>query len=152
MNAIEKLNEIIRSGKKYLYHKDTITINGFKERSGMYTLNCIKNGNNIDILKEDYEKLDTFLSILVEFDDIPVYDTEQMDVETNLPEIKSANRSIQLLDENREKFKTLSEILIEDIKKVREDPNYVSQAKSVANSAQTIINLVKLQLEIAKKG
>ena len=49
-------------------------------------------------------------------------------------------------------FRSLGQIQIDDIQKVRHDPAYVLQARQVDKSAQTIVNMVKLQLEILAKG
>jgi hypothetical protein len=47
-------------------------------------------------------------------------------------------------------FKKLNEILMEDIEKVRNNKEYIQQAQTVSKSAQTIINMAKLELDVYK--
>jgi len=152
MNTIETLNQKIRSGKKYIYHKDVIIIKGFREHSGIFLLTCSKKGNEIIIQKDDIEKVEIFLNSLIEFEDnLPEIETKVLDVQTNLPD-RITGKTSEIFQKNKVAFESLSNILLDDINKVREDPKYVPQAKQVANSAQTIVNLVKLQIEILTKG
>jgi hypothetical protein len=150
MNTLEQLNNIIRGENKYLYHDKAFEILKFQERSGQYTLECKVNGIHTVITKQDIDKLQIFLDSLVPLPGVSV--PAVLDIENSLPERKMNSKAIDLLERNEEAFRSLSNILFEDIKKVRENPSYVPQAKQVANSAQTIVNLVKLQLDIVSKG
>lgn len=157
MNTIENLNNKIRSGKKFLYRNDVIELKGFQERSGIFYISATRNGKEHQVVKDSVEKLETYLNNLIEFEEIAVVETE-LDIESKLPAVTSGKspatkeKASQILEKNSEAFESLTSILMEDIKKVRQDPGYVSQAKQVANSAQTIVNLVKLQLDIISKG
>ena len=121
----------------------------------MFILFCIVNGKEEQIVKEDVYKLELFLNTLIEFDDIQM-DKSEMTINDNILPAKipdsKFNKVNEILEKNNEAFQSLADVLMDDIKKVRADPSYVSQAKQVSNSAQTIINLVKLQLEIMIKG
>jgi len=155
MNAIEILNKKIHSSKKFLYRNKVLQLKGFREHSGMFILFCIVNGKEEQIVKEDVYKLELFLNTLIEFDDIQM-DKSEMTIDDNILPAKipdsKFNKVNKILEKNNEAFQSLADVLMDDIKKVRADPSYVSQAKQVSNSAQTIINLVKLQLEIMIKG
>ena len=155
MNAIEILNSKIHSNKKFLYRDKILLLRGFREHSGMFILSCVVNGKEEQIIKEDIYKLESFLNTLVEFNEIRIDESDIIIDDKMLPaKIPDAkfNKVTEMLEKNKEAFQSLADVLMDDIKKVRNDPSYVSQAKQVSNSAQTIINLVKLQLEIITKG
>jgi hypothetical protein len=155
MNAIEQLNNMIRDNNKYLYRNKVLVITGFDERSGSFRISCTENGKETIIMKDNVEKFQTFLDLLVPFEDNMPVIMEQNKPEIftpSAPAVQNNRKATDLLSKNEQAFSSLSKILLEDIDKVRKDPTYVPQAKQVANSAQTIVNLVKLQLEILTKG
>lgn len=48
-------------------------------------------------------------------------------------------------------FVSLSGVLLDNIKKVKEDPAYMKQATVISKQVQTIINLTNLQLNVSKQ-
>ena len=44
----------------------------------------------------------------------------------------------------------VNELLLDSMKRVRDDPGYASQAKVIADTAQVVINSAKVQVEAAK--
>jgi len=44
----------------------------------------------------------------------------------------------------------LKTLILDDIDRIKKDPNYVHQAKAVNNHVNSVINLAKLQYEILK--
>jgi hypothetical protein len=58
-------------------------------------------------------------------------------------------REILKIEENST-FKDVNNILMENIKRVQEDPAYVNQAKVVNSSVQTMLTMVKHKIEVAK--
>jgi hypothetical protein len=153
MNVFEQINEIIHGDKKYLYRDKVIQIKGFVERSGMFRFKVLINGRETTIDKDDISKAEIFINALVPFDDINPNVPQVIDLEPDLPVKSASDRRVEeLFRKNEVAFRSLSDMLMEDIVRVREQPSYVAQAKQVANSAQAIVNLVKLQLQIASKG
>jgi hypothetical protein len=153
MNVFEQINEMIHGGKKYLYRDKVIQIKGFEERSGMFCFKCLLNGKETNIDKDDFSKAEIFINTLVPFEDINTNVPKIIDPEPDLPAKSTSDRRVEeLFRKNEEAFRSVGNMLMEDIKRVREQPSYVAQAKQVANSAQAIVNLVKLQLQIASKG
>lgn len=167
MNAVERLNSIIHSNKIFKYHDETIQIVSFNEWRGNFVLKVIRKGKETIMQKSDEKKLNNFLDLLKEVADIqPVPKQQEPElIEANeIPAVTEkpttpakVERNVKImskdmLDRNASTFENLTAILVDDINKVRQDPKYVPQAKQVANSAQTIINMVKLQLDIITKG
>jgi hypothetical protein len=46
----------------------------------------------------------------------------------------------------------LKGILVEDIERVREDPEYVEQAKTVSNNIKRLVDIAKLELQIKSQN
>ena len=74
-------------------------------------------------------------------DFIPVASEEEK--QTQLTLVTNANREIESMN-------SLSEILMDNIKKVQDDPGYIDRAKSINESAKNLIELKKTQLEVVK--
>jgi hypothetical protein len=154
--VIEKLNKMIRSGEIYQYREDEIQFLNFSERDGMYRINVIRNKESQILEKESSAQLDNFLNMCKKIVFIE-QDTEEVQSSgSEVPVIfKKQTRETflpSLLEENKETFKSIAEMLMEDIKLVRKNKDYVPQAKQAANSAQVLVNMVKTQLEIIRHG
>lgn len=157
MKTSEQLNKMMRNGQLYEYHGKPISVLNWAERNGSYTMDVILDNKSQKIEKENAIALENFLNQCKEV--IEGKAEKQDDPEAVNPDkitlpdkIKRDDYVPVLLKENKETFKNLAQMLFEDVQKVRKDPNYVNQAKQSANTANSIINLVKCQLEILKKG
>lgn len=60
--------------------------------------------------------------------------------------VKNEPPAIVVPEEN----KTIKELLMEAIKKVNEDPNFIKQAKSICDIANTMVNIQKAELDILR--
>jgi tRNA A37 threonylcarbamoyltransferase TsaD len=78
-----------------------------------------------------------------------VNEPEQKQRESSVPAIPK-NQENELFKQTQNTFSELSTMLMDDIKKVREKPEYVSQAKQVCNSVNAMVNMTKLQMQILK--
>jgi hypothetical protein len=58
------------------------------------------------------------------------------------------NTPVKLRSFAGDRVQEISDILFDNIKKVKEDPSYVNQAKSISNTVQTLINLATAELKI----
>jgi hypothetical protein len=155
MKATEKLNQMIRSGSEYYYHGKKYRFLNFTERAGNYIIYVKVNGVDQKLERETPLDLENFLRQCIEVkEEEIVHETEVVEPSSiSLPDKPKREEYIpELLRENKDTFKSLAQMLFEDVKKVRENPEYVNQAKQAANTANSIINLVKVQLEILKKG
>ena len=86
---------------------------------------------------------------------IPVYDLlVELDKfklieEPQLPARKNGS-DLGLMAAPADTLVSLRDTLIDNINKVKEDPAYIPQAKSISYNIQTIINLAKIELETRK--
>lgn len=126
----ENLNKLI--GNKYAYRGLVITVKEVKFLSSLYVVKTDKQTYNF------YEsEIDSFLLELIDYDDIP----KKSFIMDNTPNIRTVS------NENTD----LSEILLETIKKVQEDKNYIGQANAICNVVSQMINIKKLGLQLKKK-
>ena len=125
----QKLNQMKQ--KTWMYRTDTFTIVDYELSENFVII----------ITDAGYQRkpITTVLEYLNEC--LPVEE------ETRLTIRKEAE---VLNTEEKATFQNVQEILIENIKKVQADPAYVNQAKVVNSSVQTMLNMVKHRIEVAK--
>ena len=146
--SLLKLQKMIDDGRTWYYRGQPAVIKSFDASHGEIEILVELNGQPQKFVKETEEKIGLFLE---SFTVVPV-------VEESLPakpETRHPTPKIHLPEiyqETKETFKSLSDILLEDIKKVREKPEYVGQAKQVCNNVSALVNITKLQLEMIKNG
>lgn len=149
MNALIKLEAML--GKTYYYRNQPAVIKSFDNSTGEFELLVEVNGHPTKFYKTGEEALGLFLSNFTEVevaeDETPEVKTEQSK-QTGMARIKTPET--ELYEENKKTFSTLSEMLLNDIEKVRSTPEYVPQAKQVSNSVNALVNLTKLQLQLVR--
>lgn len=67
---------------------------------------------------------------------------------TQIASVSRNNQQMMNIELNA--MTSLSDILMQNIKKVQEDPAYIEQAKSINESAKQIIEVKKAQIEMVK--
>lgn len=146
--SLLKLQKMIDDGRTYYYRGQTAVIKSFDASHGEIEIIVELNGKPQKFIKESEEKIGLFLE---SFTVVPVVEESvPAKPEKNLPAQK--NYVPEIYQESKETFRTLSDILLEDIKKVRTNPEYVGQAKQVCNNVSALVNITKLQLEMLTKG
>jgi hypothetical protein len=109
------------------------------------------NGNTIQLRNwmMSQEKDKTIIIILDKDRKIEVH---EHDLEHFLKSLLPADKGRQLpvIVERNPEITELKNILMESIKQVKDNPDYVPQAITIAKGAQTMINLVNLQLKAAR--
>ena len=123
MNIIEKLQNMV--GKNYLYHTYEYKMLGFSIEDSEIRIFTDKRTIKGKATKEF---LNEFLPIEEE------------------PEQKG---SLQLLPDKKQMM-DLKEIILENIRKVKEDKSYIAQANSINKNINTLLNMAKLELEYFK--
>jgi len=118
------LNDLI--GKKILYNTREYSIKDWRSKEGIIII--VAEPEWIELIETT-----AFGKIKKEF--LPIEDDKTYD--------------LSLLPSNGAS-KQLKEILLENIKSVTKDPEYVNQANAINKSAQALINLVRLELEMVK--
>lgn len=149
--SLLKLQQMASSGKTFYYRNQPAVIKSFDaSHPGEIEILVEISGEPQRFVKENEEKISLFLAC---FKEIPVI--EEVEVETinkNLPAANKEKYVPQIYAESKERFKSLTDKLMEDIDKVRTDPAYVNQAKQVCNNVSAIVNITKLQLELLRNG
>lgn len=126
----EKLNKLI--GNKYTYRGLSITVKEVKFLSALYVIKTDKQTYNF------YEsEVHSFLLELIDYEEKPKTKT----IMENTSNVRTvSNESTDL-----------SEILLETIKKVQSNKEYIGQANAICNVVSQMINIKKLELQLKKK-
>jgi len=133
------------------YRNHPAVIKSWDNRNGSFELLIEIDGIPKKFSKENENKLDLFLANFSEVEVVEEIESATKP-ENNLPALpKQRNNETDLYKENKETFKNLAQILIEDIDKVREDSKYVPQAKQVCNSVNALVAMTKLQIQLIKQ-
>lgn len=57
---------------------------------------------------------------------------------------------VQAHAETSNSLSQIKDILMDNIKKVQDNPSYINQAKSINNNVNTLMNMLKLELQVKK--
>lgn len=147
--SLLKLQQMVNGGKTYYYRQQPTVIKSFDaSHAGEIRILVEINGHPQEFVKENEEKIGLFLAC---FSEIPVI-SETDDKPSNLPATSKEVFVPAIYSDTKETFKKLTDTLLADIDKVREDPTYVNQAKQVCNNVSAIVNVTRLQLLMIQKG
>lgn len=126
MENLNKLYEMV--GGTYLYKRESITIKGViaSDADQLIRIKTDKQDITVSLLH-----LSDFISSL-----LPVSDEQQEETTT------------ALVTQQTGQIDTLHNILNDSIKKIQEDKEYIGQAKAINNHINTMLNMVKLQMQM----
>ena len=144
--SLMKLQKLIDSGEELTYRDKIAIIKSFEEKHGQYEIVVNLDGKPTIFTKQNEGSISLWLDSLTKTEKIEEVETRL--ITTKLPANKIRNQLPDLYMENKDVMVNLSKMLLEDIEKVRKDPNYVPQAKQVCNSINTIVNITKLQVQL----
>lgn len=113
-------------GKTYLYKKQHITIRGVMASDADQLIRIKTNGEDIT------------LSPLT----LPLFISQCLPVADEPASVAIVHQDSQISN--------MQEILLDSIKKIQQDKDYVVQAKAINNHVNTLLNMVKLQLQLNK--
>lgn len=151
MNALIKLESML--DKTYYYRGKPAVIKSFDNSKDEFELLIEIEGKPQKFVKHNETSLGLFLS---NFSEVEVVEADQEPPKADhqtVPAVVRANTpERQLYEQNRETFSSLSQMLLNDIEKVRTDPSYVPQAKQVCNTVNAIVNMTRLQLQLVKNN
>lgn len=124
MQGIEKLEEMV--GKAYLFNDQVISIEKYEVQ-----------GDRVIITtdKKEMEVLNYILPSLLK-DFIPIINNQL----PALPALPVDNAAI----------KNLSDILLDNIRKVQINKDYIQQAEAIVQNVNAVINLEKIKIEYCK--
>lgn len=72
-------------------------------------------------------------------------------VEKCLPVDDENTQALQIVTESQKTITSLKDILLDNIKKVQDNKEYINQAKTINNSVNTLLNMVSLELKVSKE-
>lgn len=145
--SLLKLQSLIDSGKPMIYRNQIAIVKSFFNRNGLFEISVELDGKMSIFTKANEQQIELWL---LNFKDPARADDE--------PEVNVASVQVQkqeshfpnVFSENRKQMQNLSQILLDDIQKIRENPSYVAQAKQVCNTVNAIVNITKLQIQMIK--
>lgn len=143
--SLIKLQKLIESGETMMYRGKTAIVKSYELKHGTYEILVELDKKPTIFSKASEENISLWLSNLMP---VTVENEEAVSVVTI--QQPSDTMHLDVFTENKKQMKTLSQILLEDIQKVRDDPKYVAQAKQICNSVNTIVNITKLQILMVK--
>jgi hypothetical protein len=153
MSTMEIITERINTmtGKRFLYRDKKVILDSFDRRGDIITFN-LRNGHGFLKVEKEADSAGLFLDILKEIPEEPVVEAEIIDESVSqypaLP--NKVNFEPAILKENKTMLKQLKDMLMADLKKVREDKSYIPQAKQACNTANSIIHLAKLEVVMSR--
>ncbi|WP_336689408.1 MULTISPECIES: hypothetical protein [unclassified Chryseobacterium] len=133
MDSTTKIQLDSLMGKKIHYNKQNIKIQKYKEVGG-----CICIVTDVRTLQFFPEEIkEKFLDVISD---------EKQEGTFSPPSTIEKQSFIALPEENT----TVKESLLEALKKVKADPSYIAQAKSVCQIADALVNIQKTEIDLIK--
>lgn len=125
MNTLEKLNDMV--GNTYMYKTKNITIRGY----------FLPNDEAVSI-KTDVK------NYIIPLSNLPGFIGECLEVEVE-------SERVSLVPAQKNEVSNMKNILLDNIKKIQEDKAYINQAKAINNNINTLLNMVKLEIQISRE-
>jgi hypothetical protein len=134
MKAIERLKGMVN--KAFLYNNEEVVILNFYDGSG-------DDGNDVEIYLNNGKTLIFNRSELI-------FKLERFRPITQMVVVLSDQRLAAVSTINPTIIKDIRDIVLEQIKNVKDDPETIGQAKQVFQGVNTLINLAKAEIEYKK--
>lgn len=135
-------------GKRYQYRNYNVLFESVQLKGRIYLFDFKHPNGSPLIVEKDLDQVESFLNCLTliteKSKNIEPENINDDHVET-LP-AKQPNYMPPILRDNRDLLISLKDMLVEDMKKCRTDKSYIPQAKQACNTANSIINLAKLEI------
>ena len=146
-------NEIefsITSKQQYNYRGQLVIFKSINDHpQGIVFIDVLIDGKPQTFEKEKGDTLDLFLA---NFKPVIVEEERESKPKSDLPALVSPHPGPVILQKHSNAFDKIANMLMEDMEKLRGNPEYVPQAKQSANTANAIINLAKLELDMMNRG
>ena len=128
-------------GATYKYHNFTGVMKEMQVHNGVATI-FLQNDDSTETIKKSIDKYNEWQ---YEFEFLkPPPDQYSIPAE-------SPSQDLPMIKENS-LIKELQAGLLSDIERVRADKSYIPQAKQACNSTNTLLNLVKIQIQLNRRG
>lgn len=143
--SLIKLQQMVESKEKHMYRGQVAVFKSWEHKHGNIEVIVDLDGKPSVFTKSTEETVKLWLS---NFKHIEEADTSELASVALVQPHKMQH--VDIFSENRKQMSTLSQVLLEDIEKIRKDPAYVAQAKQVCNTVNAIVNITKLQIQMIK--
>lgn len=100
----------------------------------------IKIVTNLDEFERNFDSVSEFISYWIETNILPA----------TLP-FQENNQIAVFMESEKSVMNDLTDILLDNIKKVQDSKEYIPQAQAINNNVNSIINLSKLKLDVVKQ-
>jgi hypothetical protein len=127
MKGTTKLEKLLN--KMFIYKQEHIRIKDYYPIPEDGIIRVITDKNPIDIKEGDVSEF----------------------VEKCLPVDEPNTQVVQIANDSQKTITTLKDILLDNIKKVQNDKEYINQAKTINNSVNTLLNMVSLEMKVKKQ-
>jgi hypothetical protein len=144
--SLLKLQKLIESGETLIYRGKVAVIKSYDLKHGNYEIIVDVDNKPMIFTKQTEEHISLWL---VNFTQPEAAGNIEESVVV-IPKSKDKPSLPDVYTENKKQMQSLSQILLEDIQKVRDNPSYVAQAKQVCNSVNAIVNITKLHIIMTK--
>lgn len=128
MKETTKLERLV--GRTFIYKQDHIKIKDFYP---------IPEEKKINVITDKKP-------ILLDDSDVPDF------INKLLPVDEPTTVAVSVVNETQQTITSLKDILLDNIKKVQENKDYIAQANTINNSVNSLLNMVSLQMKINSKA
>ena len=145
--TLSKLRDM--KDQTFIYRDVKAVIKSFGHEGGLYLIRV-----DLDGISSQFEKTEKEIELfLLNFRPVPVLKIEEnkpvpIENQELLPQQGRVELPIpEFINKHNETFSKLTDRLLEDIDRVRENPEYIKQAHVVSNLSNAVINIAKLELD-----
>jgi predicted metallo-beta-lactamase superfamily hydrolase len=131
--------KMLKHGATYKYHSQTGVFMDMQIIKGVATI-FLQTSDTQEVIKKDFQKIEEWMPEFI-FISAPTLPATVAPTPSDLPVLQENNL-----------IKELQENLMDDIKRVRDDKAYIPQAKQACNTTNTLLNLVKIQIQLNRRG
>lgn len=122
-----KLEKLV--GKEFIYKQEHIRIKDYFMKPEEGTVHIVTDKQPITVKEEDVQDF----------------------VSRCLPVAEESTVAVAVVAEAQTTITSLKDILMDNIKKVQENKDYIGQAKMINNSVNSLLNMVSLQMKLNSK-
>ena len=133
---------LLKEGALYDYKKKRVRLVEMKLHDGECTLLMEDNDQGFEV-KKKWSEYETWIQDF-KFVAPPAPIVKYVD--------KPDSHTVPAVQEDNGLINQLKDNLVEDIARVRSDKAYIPQAKQACNTTNTLLNLVKIQIQLNRRG
>lgn len=141
MKPLDKLAAMV--GKQWMYKTNNVKIISYKQDGEKVYI--VTDKDWITVTVDDLPKV---IELFLEVEQDEENRRQNNDAKQ---QIINDNVALQVVENTRSGVEELRKVLMDNIKKIQKDKNYIPQAKAINNNINTMINMVKLEFIVTKE-